>query len=82
MTTKQEKEEAKARRRRIERRTNLAIVVILLLTLAAAPVMWAVQYWECGHVCEAQASQRMWTFTQGCFCVGEDGAYNPKDQRE
>ena len=61
--------------------TIVAIIlfIIAILGVLATPV---IQYVECGTVCEAQKAERMWTFTQGCYCQDGSGAYNPKDERQ
>lgn len=56
----------------------VAIAIMVLIPLVAQP---ACSYVECEDICEAQKASRLWTFTQGCYCVDEKGAYNPKDER-
>ena len=75
--------ERAARDARAKRNTALvlvlAFVITMLLAFGGGP---ALNFYECGQICEAQGAARNWTFTQGCFCADERGAYNPKDERK
>lgn len=56
----------------------LALAIILIVALPNG-----CSYYECGLICDANHDSRMWTYSQGCYCIDAETqeAYNPRDAR-